>query len=235
MYQLLDDTIVHRQSTNHPELKYILEKTNSKESDLFAQAIEIVKQHAASWKEHDQALIYVPSVGMCMELARKVGWHHYVGHRETMSEAEWMREYTAWRRGQDSTVMVATSAFSTGNDYPHVHLVLHVDKPFDMLEYVQAQGRSGHDGASATCHTLVPSKTWKKSKKEDHLEQENEQAILDHLYLYGTKRCLHYGITSYTDGKGVGCLDDDLNERCSVCRENVEHRPRDIQMATMPQ
>lgn len=170
-----------------------------------------------------------------MELARKVGWHHYMGHRETMSEAEWMREYTAWRRGQDSKVMVATSAFSTGNDYPHVHLVLHVDKPFDMLEYVQAQGGSGHDGASATCHTLVPSKTWKKSKKEDHLEQENEQAILDHLYLYGTKRCLCYGITSYTDGKGVGCLDDDLNERCSVCRENVEHRPRDIQMATMPQ
>ena len=54
--------------------------------------------------------------------------------------------------------MIATSAFSTGNHYPHVYLVLHINKPFKMLEYVQGQGRAGHDGSPALCSSqaIIP-------------------------------------------------------------------------------
>ena len=48
-----------------------------------------------------------------------------------------------WRDGHENKVMVATLAFSTGNDYAHMHLVMHVDKLFKMVEYVQGQGRAG--------------------------------------------------------------------------------------------
>lgn len=230
-YLLLSNTVTFRQCTNRPELKYMLEKTD-KESDLAQRALQIVQAQQRTWKEQDRGLVFVPSVGMCMELARSSGWHSYVGHKETMDDEDRKREYNAWREGRNSRVMIATSAFSTGNDHPHVRLVLHVDKPFDMLEYIQGQGRAGRDGTPAVCHTLVPTKAWKESKKEDELERDNEQAVLDHLYFYGTRRCLRYGITSYVDGIGTSCVGDDLNQRCSVCQRDPRHHPQEIPMAT---
>ncbi|KAI6108376.1 hypothetical protein F5141DRAFT_1216120 [Pisolithus sp. B1] len=52
----------------------------------------------------------------------------------------------------------------------------------------------------------------KESRKQEETERRNEQAALDHLYLYGSKRCLRYGATLFTDGKGVGCHEDPLNK-----------------------
>ncbi|KAG6376644.1 hypothetical protein JVT61DRAFT_1630 [Boletus reticuloceps] len=79
-----------------------------------------------------------------------------------MDEAEQHVQYFSWMIGEQSKVMIATSAFSTGNVYLHMCLVLHVDKPFEMLEYIQGQGRARHDGASALYYTLVPTKQWKE-------------------------------------------------------------------------
>ncbi|KAI6130061.1 hypothetical protein EDD17DRAFT_1484333 [Pisolithus thermaeus] len=147
-----------------------------------------------------------------------------------MSGTECQEWYQEWIEGQGR---VATSAFSTGNDYPHIWLVLHLDKPFDMLDYIQGQGRAGQDGKPAICHTLVPSRPWKESRKQDKTEQQNEQAVLDHLYLYGSKHCLCYGVTLFTDGKGVGCHEDPLNQQCSVCKSDPDHHPQDIHMASI--
>ncbi|KAF8124466.1 hypothetical protein EV363DRAFT_1119443, partial [Boletus edulis] len=69
----------------------------------------------------------------------------YTGDKATMTETERQQTYLAWTQGRKSKIMVATSAFSTGNDNPHVRMVMHADKPYDMLEYIQAQGRAGRD------------------------------------------------------------------------------------------
>ncbi|KAG6382208.1 hypothetical protein JVT61DRAFT_861 [Boletus reticuloceps] len=233
-YKLVTDTSIHRQGTNRRELKFALEKTAG-EGSLIQRAMKIVEEEAHAWQPRDRALVFVPSVRLCMEIAKKTGWHHYVGDKKTMDEGERRMEYFSWISGETSRVMIATSAFSTGNDYPHVRLVLHVDKPFEMLEYIQGQGRAGRDGSPALCYTLVPTKQWKESSKKDPVEKDNEQAIIDHLHLYGSKRCLRYGITSYVDGTGISCLEDVRNQHCSVCTRDPGHRPQDIQMATMPQ
>ncbi|KAG1848268.1 P-loop containing nucleoside triphosphate hydrolase protein, partial [Suillus subluteus] len=61
-----------------------------------------------------------------------------------MTDEDRRSVYHSWVRG-DSKVMVATSAFSTGNDYPNVRLVIHLDRPWEMLEFIQGQGRAGRD------------------------------------------------------------------------------------------
>lgn len=232
-YQLLSTTLTVRQGTNRPELRYILEKT-SEESDIFVRAKAIVQEEQKSWEPRDRALIFVPSVDQCLKLAKDQGWHHYVGDRSVMSETERQETYSDWTQGTKSVVMVATSAFSTGNDNPHVRMTMHADKPYDMLEYIQGQGRAGRDGRPATCHTLVAHRQWKESVHKDPTEKENEQAMLDHLFLYGLKRCLRYGMTRYADGSGMGCREDPANQLCSVCQLDGTHRPQDIRMATMP-
>ncbi|KAG6372827.1 hypothetical protein JVT61DRAFT_7240 [Boletus reticuloceps] len=121
---------------------------------------------------------------MCMNMNKKTGWHHYVGDKKTMDDTEQHAQYISWVSGKQSNVMIATSAFSTGNDYPHLHLVLHLDKSFEMLDYVQGQGGAGCDGAIALCYTLVPTKPWKESTKENAVEKDNGQAIINHLHLH---------------------------------------------------
>lgn len=108
----------------------------------------------------------------------------------------------AWMDGKGSKVMVTTLA---SNDSLPIWLVIHADKLFNMLEYVQGQGRAGYDAMPAICHTLMPTKLWKESSKEDKVERSNKQAILNHLYLYGTKHFLRYGIALYIDSIGTDC------------------------------
>ena len=79
-----------------------------------------------------------------------------------------------------------------------------------------------------------PTKAWRESNKEDEKERDNKQAILDHLYFYGAKCCLHYGITSYVDGMGASCLEDDSNQRCSVCQRDPVHHPQDVHKPITP-
>ncbi|KIK10475.1 hypothetical protein PISMIDRAFT_622127, partial [Pisolithus microcarpus 441] len=40
--------------------------------------------------------------------------------------------------------------------------------------------------------------------------------------------------TLFTDGTGVGCHEDECNQRCSVCKLDPDHRPQDIRMASIP-
>lgn len=233
MYALTGTTRVVRRSTNRPELRYVLKKSLEDEKGLIEEAARLIDESRVDWKASDRGLVFVPSIDLCRAMAEHGGHACYMGG-DAMSDEEHQRGYHEWLKGEPSPVMVATSAFSTGNDYPHVRLVLHLDKPFDMVEYMQGQGRAGRDGAPAMCYALVPSVGRTTSYKSEEIERNNEQALLEHLYLYGMKRCLRYGVTLFNDGEGQCCLSDEDNQRCSVCEGNRDHRPQDIRMAAMP-
>ncbi|MBP0496278.1 protein DpdF [Roseomonas indoligenes] len=68
------------------------------------------------------------------------------------SAAERESVLDAWRRGTLDLV-VATSAFGLGIDYPHVRSVLHACVPETLDRYYQEVGRGGRDGRS--CLSLV--------------------------------------------------------------------------------
>ena len=61
---------------NLPELKFELEKTHSEE-ELIEHAMEIVQKQESTWQACDWAVIvFVPSIGLCMELVENMGWYH---------------------------------------------------------------------------------------------------------------------------------------------------------------
>ncbi len=49
------------------------------------------------------------------------------------------------------TVMVATTAFGTGVNYPNIRLVMHYTIPQTLVEYLQNIGRGGRDGEPYQC------------------------------------------------------------------------------------
>lgn len=52
-------------------------------------------------------------------------------------------------------VMVATSAFGAGIDYPRVRLIVHIRRSGSLLDYAQETGRAGRDSGGATCILLT--------------------------------------------------------------------------------
>ena len=230
-FGLMEDTEVIRQSTNREEIEYILEKLSY--SDVMSRCFGIVEEEMKSWQDTDRGLVFVPIISLGEKVAEKTGWPFYHGNQETMTDEERRANYQTWVRG-DSKIMLATTAFSTGNDYPHVRLVIHLNRPIEMLEFIQGQGRAGRDGAPARAYVLTPTSAPSPKVSDEEVDHKGKQAMYDHLYKYGLKRCLRYGMTRHVDGAGISCRQLVSNQRCCVCKKDQYHDPTNIVIAPMP-
>ena len=234
-YNLLPDTVVVRQSTNRPELIYVLEKMGI--SSLLPRTIAILDEEKQDWNKEDRGLVFVTSIAEGQKLVDLTDHAFYVGDRMKMSDTDWQNAYDRWIQGY-KRIMVATTAFCAGNDYPHVQLVIHMDKPFDMLDFCQGQGRAGRDGHTAKCYLLTSKSVGRpvgvSSDDKRDVMMESKVAMYDHVFTYGLKRCLHYGTTLFADGVGLGCQECSDNQLCCVCDGDPHHKPETILIAGMP-
>jgi superfamily II DNA helicase RecQ len=208
-YNLLPNTTVICQSANTPELVYVLEKVSY--MALLTRTVRILSEETLSWSKENRGLVFISSIANGQKLADLTKHVFYVGNRTKMSdEARW-NAYNKWIQGSER-VMITMTNFSTGNDYPHVQLVVQMDKPFNMLEFSQGQGRAGRDGQVARCYLLAPQSTARPSVKQSGVMAESKLAIYDHVFTYGLKRCLQYGMTSFKDSIGLACRQSPDNQ-----------------------
>ncbi|KAG2047860.1 P-loop containing nucleoside triphosphate hydrolase protein, partial [Suillus hirtellus] len=149
----LGHTTIVRQCTNRQELSYILEKLPH--DQLIDRVVSIVEQEQVTWQDRDRALVFVTTLDQGQSAAGKLRCPFYHGNHDLMTDEERRTAYQSWVTGVNK-IMVATSAFSTGNDYANVRVTIHLDRPYEMLEFIQGQGRAGRDGLRAKCYVLVP-------------------------------------------------------------------------------
>ncbi|KAG1738943.1 hypothetical protein EDB19DRAFT_1828922 [Suillus lakei] len=113
-FGMASNTIEIRESTNHPELEYIM-KMSASSNTLESKAIQIMEHEQERWTSKDRGLIFVM----------------YMQDGETLLN----KCHKDWWEGR-SPVMICMSAFSTGNDYPHIRLVIHLKTPLEMSEII---------------------------------------------------------------------------------------------------
>lgn len=140
-------------SVDRPEIRYYIERChNRKDRDLRAvQVVEAFRRRSA--------LVYVPTRNDTVRLS---GLLRSFGHRVrpysgAMELSERQHTEDAFRHGEID-VVVATKAFGLGIDKPDIELIVHLEMPASIEEYVQETGRAARgarDGTGPAIGTAV--------------------------------------------------------------------------------
>lgn len=205
-------------STNRPEFQLIKAVPQAK-----LEVPDIVKtiwtKHSATFSAQDRALVFVPFLDFGHAIANLLGCEFY---NSSDSDEDKQLMYNNWRCGEHK-IMVSTSAFSCGNDYSHIPLIIHAGTPRQMIGYIQEISRGGRNKEKASCYLLPISKWASTSSTElDDLLGVEEMAGM----CFGAmKECLRYQITKYNDGQGVSCGEDSRNHPCSFCQPGIGVMP----------
>ena len=112
-----------------------------------------------------------------------------------------------WREDADkkNKILISTTVFSTGNDYPEVLVVILATTPFDMSMALQEIERAGRDSKLAKYYIIPAMKILPRHSVDDSWDLKGHKAIYDMIWT--STECLQLCFTHYIDeGKGITCL-----------------------------
>ena len=209
-YGLGPDTLVMRTGTNRPELQYEW-RAISGQSDM----VGIIQKEIATVSDKDRAVIFVPWYKLGQQLSEELHIPFFHGGDDLDSDDR-NSMFNDWSCGF-RPVILATSAFGTGNDYAHVRLVIHAGNPYELLSFIQEVSRAGRDRQPARCLllTVPPSDSPPAHPSLMVEDYAGKQAMKNALRQ--PWRCVRFTLTSYIDGDGLYCSADPKNQLCSVC------------------
>ena len=124
-------------SPDRPEIRYFAERCTDRE-DRDLRVVQIVEAFRSQ-----PAIVYVPTR---RDTSRVAGLLKAAGHvarpyHGAMDESRRLHTEDAFRHGE-LDVVVATKAFGMGIDKPDIALILHLEMPATIEEYVQETGRA---------------------------------------------------------------------------------------------
>jgi hypothetical protein len=226
---------VLRGPTYRPEIEYSVISINDSAGGIDGidgMVADLVRDESQAFSPADRAIIYVQTRKLAEDLSTyldgECGIPSCFYHADLEGD-ERTRAHERWRAGGTS-VMVATSAFSLGVDYPHVRLVVHREPPKDLVEFAQESGRAGRDGGRAKSVVLVTEQgqrmeqgrravaTTDRSWKEEELDK-SKVAMAGYVQRRDGRSaiCRREMLGSHLDGEGVCCLALPDAALCDVC------------------
>lgn len=209
---LLVDPHVIRSLTIRRDITYHV--TRSTTSDVIAFAVDMVQQFLREpWVVEDErarVIIYVLTRAEVDVVAEALNGLRYYSDSGTVDEkAAFLQQ---WVDGVPK-IMVATSAFGPGVNYPCVRGVFHIGVPDNAIDFAQEVGRAGRDGKGGVSSVFLA------RGREVSTGQTSEELLpaavkVMRAYL-NQPRCRAAVLSQYMDGVTWYCEDPDMC--CDQC------------------
>ncbi len=136
-YLEIDDAVIFRKSFYRKNLSYSILKTE----DIHGKLLLLLK------KTNESVIIYTSTRRETKEISDFLNKNSHKSnfYHGGLSSSEKNNIFTSWIN-DEKPIMVATNAFGMGIDKPNVRLVIHINIPNSIENYIQEAGRAGRDG-----------------------------------------------------------------------------------------
>lgn len=198
-----------RRSTLRKELRYECHTVANGTSESIDEVV-FQKTHnflLRSQDVTDRVIIYCLTRSDVDNLQTRFGNAAESYHAEMDPERK--EQATARWTGGSVKLLIATSAFGMGVDFPTVRLIIHRGMSRSLLAYAQEAGRAGRDGRKATVVT-VTHPTWRANWIRRNIKSDEEKHAFDAAKemddFLKVKRCKRLLLQQYLDGYGFNCL-----------------------------
>ncbi|MET2984054.1 RecQ family ATP-dependent DNA helicase [Aureibaculum conchae] len=153
----IQDAVVFKKSLVRKNLSLII----SRHEDVY---FELKKQLNAI---KNTAIIYVNSRRRVQEISNYLNKNNFKSsyYHAGLSNEEKQRSFFNWME-EKTPIIVATNAFGMGIDKDNVELIVHIDIPFSLENYMQEAGRAGRDGNKASSIIFANNHTINNLKKQ---------------------------------------------------------------------
>ena len=204
--------ITIRGPSQRPNLEYrVATKKTSREMEEFL--MEQVTSKFSRFDPADRMIIFCFSIADTKAVQAllspdlRVGI--YSGEMETREKDNALR---SWKAG-DLPIMVATSGFGVGIDYPRVKDVIIYGACHDLLSYSQLGGRAGRDRSITASVTTITSYAWQARYRNIGPDFKSMLRMINN-----TTQCRRTALETFLDGKPVPCCLASGVTLCDVCQ-----------------
>jgi superfamily II DNA helicase RecQ len=187
---LLPEPEYIRCATNRPNFRYRIRIRPTK--DIEDEAANFVLEKLQYIRRERKMLIFYPNVKGAERLAKGLGCAVYHA-RAPNKDAD----LEAFKEGR-SCLLVATSALGAGMNIRNIGEILHIGKPYGLIDYIQESSRGGRDGEVVHATILLDEHQYRQLQQADEDTFTADELVMRELLL--TDDCMRKVISRYLDG-----------------------------------
>ncbi|WXC51053.1 hypothetical protein QX201_010758 [Fusarium graminearum] len=216
-------TIV-RDRTVKLNCRYEVQQVKPGRDSVEDRTVEVIKQLDRHMTGCQKGVIYCRSKSQCEAIADEIGCGF---HHSGMSEQDRHEARTIWAEGHNTSRWIAaTTGLGTGIDIEGIVAVVHMEKPYGLVDFVQQIGRGGRRAGevvrSVIIHDGRPPREDQHRSFVDDINQAQMEAFVSTL---GCRRAI---ISAFMDGvAGETCKDINgatLCDRCELLQQDDDSR-----------
>jgi superfamily II DNA helicase RecQ len=202
---LIKNGIYIRQVSHKAQVRYSVQVLSG--WDIKKQIYDILHSLIGNCGEMEKVLVFCRSRLNCMEWGRRFKCGVYYSDSENKKDT-----LQDWKCG----VLFATSALGAGVDISGIRWVVHLEKPYGMVEFEQEIGRGGRGGEIVHSLVLVGEREY-----DEILAQEESTLVADEAAMREfimTKECRRRIMSGYMNGESEVIDCEELGgELCDIC------------------
>ncbi|EYB28035.1 hypothetical protein FG05_30289 [Fusarium graminearum] len=207
---------VVRDRTVKLNCRYEVQQVKPGSTAVEDRTVQVTKQLDRDMTGHQKGIIYCRSKSQCEAMADEIGCG---SHHSGMSEQERHEARTAWTEGcGGSRWIAATTGLGTGIDIEGIVVVVHMEKPYGLVDFVQQTGRGGRRAGEVVRSVIIHDGRPQREDQHRSFVDTINQAQMEAFIL--TPGCRRAIISAFMDGAaGERCQDIDgamLCDRCEV-------------------